>query len=104
MIHRHPEAEGYDEELKFLKNLHYHDCKCEIWIEKIKEEEEYQPLAILDWIRSIVINKLSKDETISIDFLCELIKQNLDKVFLGSRKIKIRIWESDNIALECDYE
>jgi hypothetical protein len=99
LIHRQPEITDLD--VAFMQNIHRHLCKCRVEIERPGSELDEDIISIKQFLEEGVKN--IHGETTSLDGIADMIKINLDKLYLGSRKYKIRIMETDDIGYLYEY-
>lgn len=98
-VHKHPEAVG---DVEYLQHSHRILARCEVQIERFGTEKDAEPIATKDWLLKLT-GELTEDQDHSIEMIADLIKINIDKVYLGSRKVNIRVMESEDIGILKEY-
>jgi hypothetical protein len=92
--HRHVNS---PENYKHLENLHRHFLVVDVWVEEFGTENDFTPEALTDWLNQIIPD-LTVNETSSLPMIAKLIKMNIDKLYLGNRKVRINIQDGEGIG------
>jgi hypothetical protein len=92
--HRHINT---PEEYKFLEQPHRHFLTADVWVEEFGTENDFTPEALEDWLKTI-INDITENTEISIPLLGELIQMNINKLYLGNRRMRIDIQDGEGIG------
>jgi len=98
-FHHYPEA---PENVKFLRNLHRHLFKVEVWIEQFNDDRDIEYLTFKNWLTEKVVSPFYMCQSLAEKFgltetdSCETIAHKIQAYIIHNypdRKVKVKVME-----------